>query len=221
MINRVKKHKWNILFLVVVSLYLIFTIYHSRKILKQIRKETILLQGDIAVYVLYAMASKTSYLDGDIAEVGVYKGATAKIICEASKHKQIHLFDTFEGLPSLSSYDDLGIFKEGHYTSSFNYVKEYLKEYKNSHIYKGIFPYTAECIKDKTFCFVHLDVDIYESTLECLRFFYPRMSKCGIIISHDYQGSIGVHRAFDEFFVDKPEIVRILLGKEQCMIVKL
>ena len=66
-----------------------------------------------------------------------------------------------------------------------------------------------------------MDGDIYESTLEGLRFFYPRMNKGGIILSHDYcsLGFPGVKRAFDEFMSDKPEPV-IELWDSQALVVK-
>jgi hypothetical protein len=63
-------------------------------------------------------------------------------------------------------------------------------------------------------------VDLYESTLSCLRFFYPRLSPGGILISHDYLTAEGVNAAFREFFAGKPEPVIELTGY-QCMIVKL
>ncbi len=34
---------------------------------------------------------------GDIAEVGVFRGGTARVICEAMGERKLHLFDTFEG----------------------------------------------------------------------------------------------------------------------------
>ena len=68
--------------------------------------------------------------------------------------------------------------------------------------------------------FPDLDVDLYESTLEGLKFFYPRMSRGAILISHDYQSATGVDRAFSEFFSDKPESVVSLSGY-QCLVTKL
>ena len=67
---------------------------------------------------------------------------------------------------------------------------------------------------------LHLDVDIYDSTLNSLKFFYPRMSRGGCIISHDYPSSEGVKKAFDEFFEDKPEIIIEPFAINQCLIVK-
>ena len=62
-------------------------------------------------------------------------------------------------------------------------------------------------------------MDLYKPTLESIEFFYPRMKKGGIIISHDYSVALGVRRAFDEFFKDKPEPI-IQMAGSQCLIVK-
>ena len=62
--------------------------------------------------------------------------------------------------------------------------------------------------------------DTYESTRSCLEFFYPRMNRGGIILSHDYINAAGVRKAFDEFFSDKSEPI-IEMSGTQCLIVKL
>ncbi len=188
-------------------------------LIRKMKKETDILLSDIDAYQIYAMAKKTEKIEGEIAEVGVYKGGSAKLIRQATQ-KPIHLFDTFEGLPDISKHDNPDEFHKGDYPASLENVKNTLKDYSNIYFYKGIFPSTSEPVKNKRFSFVHFDVDIYESTVDCLRFFYPRMSKGGIIISHDYPGAKGVKKAFDEFFEDKQEIV-IELFSDQCLIVKI
>lgn len=70
------------------------------------------------------------------------------------------------------------------------------------------------------YSFCHFDVDLYEGTLACLRYFYDRMLPGGIMLSHDYGLLAGVEAAFTEFFADKPERV-IELPTTQCMVVKL
>lgn len=176
--------------------------------------------SDPDAYQIYTAVKKTEKIEGDIAEVGVYKGGSAKLIREITK-KPLHLFDTFEGLPDLSKHDNPEHFHKGEYSSSLEGVKNYLKNYSNISFYKGLFPATAEPVKNKKFSFVHLDVDLYESTINCLKFFYPRMSRGGVIISHDYPGAKGVKKAFDEFFEDKLEIIIEPFGTGQGLIVKL
>lgn len=188
-------------------------------LIKQIKKETEMLLDDLEAYQIYTVVRKTEKIAGDIAEVGVYKGGSAKLICEITK-KSVHLFDTFEGLPDLCEMDNPRQFRKGDHSAPFESVKSYLKNYPSVYLYKGLFPSTAEPVKNKKFSFVHLDVDIYESTLNCLRFFYSRMSKGGAIMSHDYPESKGVKKAFDEFFSDKPEIIIEFPGCNQCLIIK-
>ncbi len=158
--------------------------------------------------------NQTQNIEGDIAEVGVYKGGSVKVICQTKKNKVLHLFDTFYGIPHLD-----GAYKKGEYKSNYYLVKTKLSNYSNVFIYNGIFPETSELIKDKTFSMVHLDVDIYQSTIDSLNFFYPRMFIGGIILIHDYIYSNRVAEAVNEFFKDKPEKV-IPLGN-QCKIIKL
>jgi len=189
-------------------------------LIRKIKKETIMLLSDFEAYQICRAVQKTEKIAGDIVEVGVYRGGSAKIICETTK-KAVHLFDTFDGLPNLCEKDSPQQFSAQFYTAFYADVIDYLKEYSHASLYKGFFPETAEVVKDKKFSFVHLDVDIYQSTLDCLDFFYSRMSKGGMIISHDYPKALGVKRAIDEFFSDKPELIIELPGTNQCLIVKM
>lgn len=71
---------------------------------------------------------------------------------------------------------------------------------ENIVIKKGFFPDTALNVKD-FFCYVHLDMDIYQSTMDGLKFFWPRMVEQGIIMIDDYYNDHcpGVKKAVDEF----------------------
>jgi len=189
-------------------------------LVRKIKNENMMLLANNEAYQIFMAVKRTQKISGDIAEVGCYKGSSAKLISEAKGNKTLHLFDAFEGLPDLSKYDDPKQFHKGKYLASLKDVKNYLKEYKNVHFYKGLFPSTADSIKDKKFSFVHLDLDLYEATLASIEFFFPRMNKGGIIISHDYITAPGVKKAFDDFFKDKPEPI-IEMSGTQCLIVKL
>lgn len=185
----------------------------------KIRTEVEMALGINEAYQIFMAVKSAAKIKGDIAEVGVYQGASAKIICEAKGEKTLHLFDTFEGLPEVTETDRTVNFKKGDFHYPFERVKAYLSAYSNVHIYKGLFPKTADGIKNERFSFVNLDVDIYESTLNSLIFFYPRMNQGGILISHDYSSLPGVKKAFDEFFKDKPEPI-IELSGSQCLVIK-
>ena len=199
---------------------MVMNYYHDKKTMsflkKIIREDKPFLLKPSELFLIYSFAKNQTYIDGDYAEVGVFKGTSAKIICEAKENKHLHLFDTFEGLPEISKIDSK--FKTKMFGSNYQKVKEKLSKYQNVFIYKGLFPETGRSIQDRKFAFVHLDVDIYQSTKDCLDFFYDKMSKNGILISHDYNAQ-GVKKAFEEFLNNKPEKV-IQLPMSQCMIIK-
>lgn len=114
--------------------------------------------------------------------------------------------------------------KKGDFSdSSLRDVREYLSRFSEVHFHQGFFPDSARRAlpSGSRFSFVNLDVDIYESTLAGLKFFYPRMMPGGVIISHDYHSIScpGVKKAFDEFLVDKPEPL-IELWDTQCLLLK-
>ncbi len=88
------------------------------------------------------------------------------------------------------------------------------------HYYCGYFPQSATTLDPSLkFSFVHMDVDLYDSTLSSLNFFYERMLPGGIMLSHDYSILEGVRTAFHEFLSDKPEGL-IELPTTQAMIIK-
>jgi O-methyltransferase len=171
---------------------------------------------------LYQLVQCAQGLDGELAEFGVYRGGSARLIASLKGDKPLHLFDTFTGLPEVRA--DLDIHKAADFDdTSLEAVKRYLSGFSRVFFYPGFFPDTARELgaTPVRFSFVHLDVDIYESTKAGLQFFYPRMVKGAAILSHDYRnvGCPGVKQAFDEFFADKPEMV-IELWKTQCLVIK-
>ncbi|MBU3935621.1 TylF/MycF family methyltransferase [Patescibacteria group bacterium] len=190
------------------------------KLIKHIKTENEMLLENIEAYQIYSTVKATAKIKGDIAEAGVYQGGSAKLICQTKGNKNLHLFDTFKGLPSISAKDNSNQFHQSQFTANLKTVKNYLKKYDNVHFYPGIFPLSAKIGKNIKFSFVHLDLDIFKSTRDALHFFYPRMTPGGIIISHDYQNAPGVRKAFDNFFQNKPEAI-VKLNNSQCLIVKL
>jgi O-methyltransferase len=200
--------------------------YKSRdtvELIQSIRKDVGLLFSPDEAYVIFSIAKAQSILEGDMAEVGVYRGSSAKLICEAKGNRKLHLFDTFDGLHNVSDADthfgDIRFWKERQFSGvNLESVRKYLSQYDNVFFYKGEFPSTADPIVNSTFSFVHLDADLYRSTLDSLKFFYPRLVDGGIILSHDYHAD-GVKRAFDEFFKDRQKPV-IELASSQCIVIR-
>jgi O-methyltransferase len=189
------------------------------RLIRQVRKTRTSLQTAYELYMVHSLATAYRRVPGEMAEVGVFQGASARLLCESKGDKTLHLFDTFEGLPK-SSQHDRQVHDEKQYACSLESVQQYLEGQPHVHYHKGMFPESAKGLPETTFSFVHCDVDLYESTLACLNYFYPRMTKGGVILSHDYSLLAGVKRAFREFLEGKPESP-IELPSTQCMLVKL
>ena len=54
-------------------------------------------------FVIYQYARWARAKEGAMAEVGVYKGGTAKVIATAAPGKKFYLFDTFNGMPDVNT----------------------------------------------------------------------------------------------------------------------
>ncbi len=175
-------------------------------------------------YILAHNSIITSDIDGDIAEIGVYSGGSAKVINEyKNKNKKLFLFDTFEGLKDCCEKDGEYL-KNGFFEYGYENVKELFKDDDSVELIKGYFPESTNTVVDNTkFSLIHLDVDTYQSTLNCLNYFYDKITKGGAIVVHDYTNNNqteGVPLAVNEFLVDKAETV-ITLGTSQGIIYKL
>ena len=78
-------------------------------------------------------------------------------------------------------------FIESHKDTSIERMLANLPHPEKAIVKKGFFPSTVtDEIRKLKFSFVSLDVDFEDSTLEGLRFFYPRLSENGYIFVHDY-----------------------------------
>lgn len=159
------------------------------------------------LFVLWQAVRNSSFLNAPVAEVGVYKGGSAKFIARALKQKghtrEMHLFDTFSGHPDqlVDSHMD-GSHHKGLFTKTDSHrVAKYMSDFPGSIIHVGLFSVTCKDVKHLMFGLVHVDVVLYESTVECLRFFWPRLHVGGLIVIDDY-GFVtcaGTKQAVDEF----------------------
>jgi len=170
-------------------------------LLQSVYRETNVLVQPLELAMIFHLALMQQSLEGDMAEVGTYRGGTAKIICSAKGDKHYYGFDTFSGLPNVSEYDThhgIHFFRRHQFSASYDQVCSYLRSFSNVHLIKGEFPASAAHLTKCRFCFIHLDADLYQSTADGLRFFWDKLVEGGIIIVHDYH-STGVRKAVDEF----------------------
>ena len=165
---------------------------------------------DIRLASLRLIASEINEqkLEGEVAELGVYKGKFASEINRLFPSKKLYLFDTFEGFNSKDvnienshgySKAKIGDFSD----TNMELVKNHLPYKEQAIFIKGYFP---ESVKEElpSFCFVSLDTDLYKPTYEGLKVFYPKLVKGGMIIIHDYNSTqfSGVKEAVREFCIE-------------------
>ena len=157
-----------------------------------------------------------AHWDGEIWECGVLNGTTARILSDICPYATMRLFDTFEGLANSGDND---LLRDGDFQgASMRDVQALLP---NAHIYAGEIPDTFKFIPSYShIIFAHIDLDIYQPTLDALEAVYPRMHS-GYIVIDDYGNwaTPGVKKAVDEFFSDKMEVI-ITQVTSQALIIK-
>jgi O-methyltransferase len=161
-------------------------------------------------FVVYSALKSITSIQGDTAECGVLDGASSYIILDQNKGfgKHHYMFDSWQGLSEPDAVDkevppDSSFkWKAGDLAVDLNECKKNLEQFHNKKFFQGWIPDQFHNIAEKTFSFVHIDVDLYQPTLESLKFFWPRIQKGGILLCDDYgfESCPGARRACDEFF---------------------
>lgn len=146
------------------------------------------------------------FVQGESVECGCYQGLASHLICsrQYSKH---HIFDSFQGLSkpgpedTFDPSDELmaSMCREGHFSAEQKKkVEEALKDFDVA-FHPGWIPESFKGLPEKTFGFVHLDVDLYAPTKGALEYFGPRSKK---IVCDDYNWA-GAKKAVDEYCQEK------------------
>lgn len=158
--------------------------------------------GEDLAKVLMEFASTTP--DGPIVEVGVYKGGSAWYLSKVAREqrRELHLFDTFTGIPCALPEDNHKVGDFG--DTSVDAVMDAIPD---AHFHVGVFP---ETLPDdlQGIAFVHADCDQYESAVAVIEYLVPRMVPGGIIVWDDYLCTWGVTKAVDEAFGNRVQLTR-------------
>lgn len=156
-------------------------------------------------HVLYSLLRQAVCLEGNIWECGVYKGGTAAmmatILADIAPSKRLYLFDTFEGMPETDAGKDWC--RKGDFLdTTLESVTAYVRHPELTVIRKGFIPDSFAGLESSQIAFAHVDVDIYQSVLDCTQFIWPRLSLGGFIVFDDYGFPTcpGARTAIDEFF---------------------
>ena len=182
--------------------------------------------GGANINIILQLLGQTLQVDGEVAECGVYRGATLITVglhlAQTGTAKKLYGLDSFEGFDEAVDHDiqlggaadaqkRRGGFGETSYEELLNRLKTFGLD-RNVFLIKGYFEHTLKSLSTRRFSFVHLDCDIYESYKQCLEFFYPRLNVGAIVLFDEYNDPPwpGCNQAVDEFLQERPETVQVI-----------
>jgi O-methyltransferase len=165
---------------------------------------------DMIILLLRELVARR--VEGDLAELGVYRGDSARLIHHYLPERPLYLFDTFAGFDARDVKVEHAQTGRKESTVAFSQtgveraMRNIAPENPNVQVFPGYFPESAPpFLRDRKFAFVHLDADLYEPILAGLKFFYDRVVPGGFILAHDFNSWPGARKAVLQFFQDKPE----------------
>lgn len=170
-------------------------------------------------YEIYNLVKQIESLDGDIVEVGTFKGGTSGIISSViskfKKNKTFYAIDTFEGVVKVDENDPSYV--GGEHKASIDDIKELHNKLKLDlpTILHGIYPDDFPDVTIDKVSFLHIDVDIYQSAKDIYLSLENFVESGGIILFDDYgfKGTSGVTKFCNEIkFNDNYKYIHNLNG---------
>lgn len=150
---------------------------------------------------------------GDLIEAGAWRGGAtifmrAVLKAYGDHRRKVWVADSFQGLPKPDAAAfpiDAQNYLEPNRTLavSLDEVKRNFARYglldDQVRFLPGWFRDTLPHAPVDKLAVLRIDGDLYESTIECLRYLYPKVSPGGYIIDDDYGALINSKRAVDDF----------------------
>ena len=164
---------------------------------------------------------------GAFVELGCNEGRSAMLFRHIMNleggDRELHVYDSFEGLPAVAEQDGDTPFEEGQMATSQQRLLDGFKARKLEPpiVHVGWFDKTLPTQLPEEIAFAHLDGDLYDSIKVSLEYVYPRLSKGAVCLVDDYSDPEawkgfnkfpGVKQACDEYLADKPEEVTLLFS---------
>lgn len=163
----------------------------------------------------YEFLKMAKNISGEIVECGVFKGTSflrlAHIRDILGLKKKLIGFDNFNDIyPNTDISQDKNLRKKwiknsGGKSISINQLQIVLdqKKIKEYLLIKGDVESTIKNFIKKNpklkICFLNIDIDFYESTLVCLKYLYPKLSKGGVLVLDNYEFGYGETKAIKKF----------------------
>lgn len=137
----------------------------------------------VRLATLELLCRRAAEVPGEAAELGVYKGFFARCINMLLPEKRLYLFDSFAGFGEEDCATDS--FQAAHRNTAIDKVLAIMPHRYQITVKPGFFPESLEGLEER-FCLVSLDVDFYRTTLDGLRYFWPRLNPGGYLMLHDW-----------------------------------
>jgi hypothetical protein len=150
---------------------------------------------------------------GDVVEAGTWRGGAGiflRAILKAygAADRSVWIADSFEGLPSPDEEQfpaDAGYYLHPHpfLAVSLDQVKLAFSRFglldDQVNFVKGWFKDTLPKLCDNRWSVIRIDADLYESTMDALKFLYPNLSPGGYVIIDDYGGLACCREAVQDY----------------------
>lgn len=137
----------------------------------------------VRLATLELLCRRLEGVPGAAAELGVYKGFFARCINQLLPERRLYLFDSFEGFSEDACAAES--FQAAHRNTAAEKVFAIMPHPEMVRIKPGFFPASLDGLEER-FCLVSLDVDFAQTTLEGLRYFWPRLNRGGYLLLHDW-----------------------------------
>ncbi len=143
--------------------------------------------------------------EGETAEIGCASGGTSRLIALSNFGRRHWACDTFKGLVDVGPND--GALRNGMFArprESASAARQRVRDLlagTSAQLVAGKFPDSApSAMRAARYCFVHIDVDTYESMKAAFAFFAPRMVTGGLVALDDTAsgGAPGAQRFWRE-----------------------
>jgi len=137
----------------------------------------------VRLATLELLCRRLADVPGAAAELGVYRGFFARCINQLFPERKLYLFDSFEGFGEEAQASES--FQAAHRNTAIEKVLAIMPYPEKVIVKPGFFPDSLNGLEEQ-FCLVSLDVDFYQTTLDGLRYFWPRLEKGGYLLLHDW-----------------------------------
>ena len=142
------------------------------------------LQNDyVRLATLELLCKRLKDIPGAVAELGVYRGFFARCMQMLLPERKLYLFDSFEGFREDDGASES--FQAAHVNTAADKVLSIMPNPQNVIVKPGFFPESLNGMEE-IFCLVSLDVDFEQTTLDGLRYFWPRIARGGYLLLHDW-----------------------------------